>query len=128
MIDIKQVEQVGNNLIVTVAMPDVREDDYTIYLHVDALGSRMAMYGVESPHEALGTIVLEHYRRLGELPNPTSKEEAVELMGEDMATLTVNVTSEEVEGIIADNIEQITDAYITRMPQEEQDEQNNADR
>jgi uncharacterized UBP type Zn finger protein len=118
MAEIISVVEEGPNLIVTTKMePDTEPDkEFKIIFHVDAIGSRMAMYGLNSPQEALASLVLEHYRRLSDLATPTTKEEAIEFMNEDMQTLTV-VGCADVDTVVTNNLEQITDAFLARVPE-----------
>ena len=127
MVKIKDIEQQGQTLSVTVDLPDFKGaddepygEDFTIQVPVAALGSRMVMYNLSTPEEALKAIVLEHARRTNkELPNSAGREEAVAHYREDVKKIKMEVgNTSKVNNLLDQNLETIQQAIVDRLPDE----------
>jgi aminopeptidase C len=128
MIKIKNIEQQGQQIHVTVDLPDAKTDDdepygedFTIQFHVDAIGSRMVMYNLSTPEEALKAIVLEQARGTNkEVPNPESREEAISMYQQDVKEMELSIEdSAEIDDVLDQNMERIQQAVAARTPSEQ---------
>jgi hypothetical protein len=119
MIKIKEVKQEGNQLIITANAPDAQKEDLLIYMNVDAIGSRMVLYNLSTPEEALKAVVLEHARRFNaDLPNSENKEQMVDHYQKDKKVKVDIVGADKVSALLEENLERIQQAVVDRMPEE----------
>lgn len=114
---VKDIEQNGNQLLLTVDIPEVKEKDHTIYLAIDAIGSRMVMYNLKTPQEAVEAIMREHARRMNpDLDDPTNREEAVQIMEKDVDAITVDIKCQKLlDDTLDENLDRIRFAIMERV-------------
>jgi hypothetical protein len=81
-----------HNVVVTAT---INNEEILIFIPPAAIGSRMALYGVDTPAKALAAILREHGSRIDpDIIDPESKEELVQRMKNgDIASVKVTIAS-----------------------------------
>lgn len=114
-IEITSIKQNGQSLVAHVkGFPGIDpNEDHPVYFHVDAIGSRMAMYELSDPSEGLGAILKEHCARMSDdFKTPQTSREAVKQLPE-LASIQVDGI-EKASQVISKHSKRIQQAYMAR--------------
>lgn len=89
-VTVKSVKYTDGNIYVVSNMPGYL--DHVSVIPPGAVGSRMVLYGLATPKEALTAILREHCSSLAtDIADPTTRDELVARMKTDLAAIVVTI-------------------------------------
>lgn len=113
MINVTEVGVVGTTLVLMA--DEVGPEGHTMFIPVEAVGSRMALLKLDDPREALAALVREHYVLMHDgLESPETLEAAL-AQHEEYAELMVSGCEAELEQLLIEFAPKIVAARDARI-------------
>lgn len=113
MINVTEVGTVGTTLVLMA--DEVGPEEHSMFIPVEAVGSRMALLDLDDPREALAALVREHYILMhDDIESPQTLEAAL-AQHEEYADVAVSGCEDKIEQLLIEFAPQIVAARDARI-------------